>query len=312
MTGPPPVVVDLVSLTKTYGGREVVSDLSLRVGRGEVFGFLGPNGAGKTTTIRMLLGLARPTRGSVRLFGRDARKEFLSVAPRLGALPERPAFQPHMSGRANLEVLATLSGPDALSHVGNCLERVGLEGVASRPAGEYSLGMRQRLGLAQALLGRPELLVLDEPTNGLDPREVQSFRALVRELSSAGTTVFLSSHLLFEVEQVCHRVGIVRAGRLVLEGTVGELLARAEPAVLVRAEPEERTRKLLSKDPLCRGVESASGNGCLRVRVPHDAVPEIARRLVGAGLDVREITPVRPSLEDLFLAHTTDETGRNA
>lgn len=298
-------VIELAGLTKEYRGRAVVENLSLAVRRGEVFAFLGPNGAGKTTTIRMLLSLTRPTRGTVRLFGRDVRREFLAVAPRVAALPERPAFEPHMTGLANLEILARLSGRAALGRARECLEIVGLSGAAKEKAGEYSLGMRQRLGLAQALLSRPELLVLDEPTNGLDPREVQAFRTLVRALAAEGTTVFLSSHLLFEVEQVSSRVAILMAGRLVVEGTVESLLARAEPVVLVRAEPGAAAESLLRGDPLCREVSRANGGDLLRVALRHDAVPEIARRLVAAGLAVREITPLRPSLEDLFLAHTS-------
>ena len=301
---PSSIVVELVSLTKAYHGRAVVKDLSLTVRRGEVFAFLGPNGAGKTTTIRMLLALARPTSGSVRLFGRDVPREFLAVAPRIAALPERPTFEPHMSGRANLEVLARLSGPLARARVGECLERVGLAAAANQKAGEYSLGMKQRLGLAQALLGRPELLILDEPTNGLDPREVQAFRSTVRELAAGGTTIFLSSHLLFEVEQVSSRVAILESGRLVVTGAVEELLSRTEPQVLVRAEPVDRAEAFLAADPLCASVRRADGDGVLRVALRHDAVPEIARRLVGAGLAIRELTPLKPSLEDLFLAHT--------
>jgi ABC-2 type transport system ATP-binding protein len=309
------VVVELDSVTKEYRGRAVVKDLSLTVRRGEVFAFLGPNGAGKTTTIRMLLALARPTRGVVKLFGRIVPREFLAVAPRLAALPERPSFEPHMSGEANLEVLARLSGPVARARVAECLDRVGLASAAKQKAGEYSLGMRQRLGLAQALLGKPELLVLDEPTNGLDPREVQSFRATVRDLAAGGTTVFLSSHLLFEVEQVSSRVAILEAGRLVVCGTVEALLSRAEPIVLVRAEPIDRALAFLAADPLCRSVTRGNGDGLLRVAARHDAVPELARRLVGAGLSIRELTPIRPSLEDLFLAHTrasaTETNGAN-
>jgi len=227
-------------LTKRFGrsaARAAVDGLDLDVPRGAVFGFLGPNGSGKTTTIRMLLGLATPTAGGIRLLGGDMPRAGATVLPRVGALVEGPAFAPFLSGAANL---ARFDAADPVSsrasraaRVSRALERVGLGAAANKRAGAYSLGMKQRLGLASALLGPRELLILDEPTNGLDPQGTREVRSLIRSLADEGTTVFLSSHLLSEVEQVCTHVAVMRSGRLVTSGTLEALRAESAPRVRV-------------------------------------------------------------------------------
>ena len=219
--------IECHGLTKRYGARPAVNQLDLTVEAGQVFGFLGPNGAGKTTTLRMLLGLVRPTAGSAWLNGRPAGTP-ASLAG-VGAMIEEPAFYPWLSGHRNLEVIA-LSGPrtaDRADVIAGVLSRVGLAGVADRKVKTYSQGMRQRLGLAAALLRRPALLLLDEPSNGLDPAGIREFRTLMRSLAAAGTTVFLSSHLLTEVEQVCDQAAVLSDGRVITQGPVAELAGQA-------------------------------------------------------------------------------------
>ena len=231
-----PPVIETDGLSKRYGLRRAVDGLSLAVAPGSVFGFLGPNGAGKTTTIRMLLGLVRPSGGSGRIFGHDIVRERAAFLPRVGAIVEAPAFYLFMTARNNLRVLARTAGLREPARIAEVLALVGLAERADEPVRAFSLGMKQRLALAAALLGRPELLFLDEPTNGLDPAGTVEMRDLIRRLGAEGHTIFLSSHMLHEVEQICTDVAIVRHGRLVAQGTVGALLANSA-ALLVEAEP---------------------------------------------------------------------------
>ena len=233
-------VIETRGLTKRYGAATAVEDLALRVRRGEVYGLLGPNGAGKTTTLRMLLGLVRPTAGAATVLG--APPGAPAGLARLGAIVEGPAFYPYLSGRDNLRVLAGHAGVP-VQRVGAVLGDVGLAARAGDRVRTYSLGMRQRLGVAAALLKDPELLILDEPTNGLDPGGMAEMRAFVRSLADGGRTVVLSSHLMGEVEHVSDRVGVISAGRLVAEGTVGELRGRA--GLRLRAEPLDAAARLL-------------------------------------------------------------------
>ena len=290
-------VVETESLTKRYGSRAAVEDLSLRVRRGEVYGFLGPNGAGKTTTMRMLLGLVRPTSGTARVLGRKPGEE-ASLA-RIGALVETPGFYAHLSGGDNLRVLARYSGTRS-SWVEKVLEQVGLSDRARDKFASYSLGMKQRLGVAAALLKDPELLVLDEPTNGLDPEGVADMRDLIRSLGRGERTVLLSSHLLSEVEQVSDRVGVMREGRLVAEGTVEEL--RGRERLLVRAAPLEHALRVAQQ---LEGVENAGiADGALTLATDVGSglsAATVVRQLVSAGLDVSEVRPVERSLEEVFL-----------
>ena len=300
------VVIELEHVRKSYGGvrgaRTVaVDDLSLSVPRGGVHGFLGPNGSGKTTTIRILLGLVAAEAGSVRVLGADVPAGLPSVVGSVGALVESPQLFPTFSGRRNLQILATLTGtPDA--RVDEMLELVGLTERASDRVKGYSLGMRQRLAIAAAMLKAPELLILDEPTNGLDPAGMVEVRELVRTLGSDGrTTVFLSSHLLAEVEAVCDAVTILRRGRLVVSGPVGEVLALAGSAAqmavrLDRAEQCEAALGILA----AAGVAGTSPSpGSLMIESTSGAA---VNALLGSqGIWASEITPVRPDLERAFL-----------
>jgi ABC-type multidrug transport system ATPase subunit len=299
------LVIETRALTKRYGDSIVaVDDLELRVRRGEVYGFLGPNGAGKTTTLRMLLGLIRPTDGSAAVLGAPpGAPEGLA---RIGALIEAPAFYPYLSGRDNLRVLAGHAGVGE-DRVGAVLDEVGLSARAADRAATYSLGMKQRLGVAAALLKDPELLILDEPTNGLDPAGMAEMRAFIRSLGRGGRTVVLSSHLMGEIEQVSDRVGVIREGALVAEGTVEELRGRA--GLRVRAGSPSAAAELLAAFP---GVEEvAQDDGMLDVTVDVAHAAAINRALVEAGIAVSELSAHKPSLEDVFLELTANEEARS-
>ncbi len=306
-------------LTKRYGEVAVVDGLDLSVERGELFGFLGPNGAGKTTTIRMALGLVFPDEGEAELLGESVlgdRSGARRALSRVGALVEEPAFYRFLSGRRNLEVFARAGGrgdgaAERLARVDEVLEVVGLTEAASKKAGAYSQGMRQRLGIGLALLAQPELLILDEPTNGLDPQGMREIRTLLRRLADGGTTVFLSSHLLFEVEAICDRVGVLSRGKLVAVGPPGTLRGSAER---VRVEVDDLA--LASKTAqgidgvtiLGDGVAGAAGaRGAIDVRLAAPATPaSLNAALVSAGVGVEALVPQRDSLEDVFLALVED------
>ncbi|MPZ26738.1 MAG: ATP-binding cassette domain-containing protein [Micromonosporaceae bacterium] len=293
-----PVVVT-ERLTKRYGHQVAVDAVSLTVRRGEIYGFLGPNGAGKTTTLRMLLGLVRPTRGRARVLG--GRPGERSVLRRVGALVEDPGFYPYLSGRDNLRVLARYRRlPDTVAD--QALEQVDLGGRGRDRFRSYSLGMKQRLGVAAALLGEPDLLILDEPTNGLDPAGMADMRRLVRRLTDQGQTVLLSSHLLGEVQQICDRVGVIAAGRLLTESTVADL--RGTRTLVVRAEPVARAGEVIEIG-LGLPVRPFDGGG-LQVDADPDRTPEVVRTLVTAGVDVHEVRPSERTLEEAFFAMTED------
>jgi len=292
-------------LTKTYGARDAVHELSFTVQRGEVYGLLGPNGAGKTTTLRMLLGLARPTSGSVLVL--DARPGTSAGLRDVGSLVEEPALYPYLSGRDNLRVLARYSGSPR-SRIDEVLDLVGLLPRARDKVRTYSLGMRQRLGVAAALLKDPDLLLLDEPTNGLDPQGMAQMRRLIRELGSGDRTVLLSSHLLTEVEQVCDRVGVLREGQLVAQGSVEQL--RGAQAIHIVAEPADRTRQLLLERPDVGGVRVADGT--FVVDAPTEAIAELNGMLVTAGVAVHHLSVQRRALEDVFLDMTADSASGRA
>jgi ABC-type multidrug transport system ATPase subunit len=288
-------------VTKRYGERIVAVDrLAMQVQRGEVYGFLGPNGAGKTTTLRMLLGLVRPTSGSALVLG--AQPGSPASLARLGALIEGPTFYPFLSGRDNLRVLARYAGTPE-SRIEVVLDEVDLAARASDRFGTYSLGMKQRLGIAAALLKDPELLILDEPTNGMDPAGMAEMRRFIRGLGRGRRTVLLSSHLMAEVEQICDRVGVISRGRLVGEGTVDEL--RGRESLWIRAEPLDDAERVLGS---IRGIEQvARSDGGLRIAADPAAAPEINRALVEAGIAVGELRHERASLEKVFLELTESE-----
>jgi ABC-2 type transport system ATP-binding protein len=287
-------VVQTTALTKHYGAIWAVESLDLTVLRGEVYGFLGPNGAGKTTTLRMLLGLVRPTSGTVRLL-RDKSKGLRGV----GALIEGPAFYPYLSGRDNLRVLASHAGVSR-ARAGEVLETVGLTERARDRYSTYSLGMKQRLGLAAALLKRPGLLILDEPTNGLDPAGMADMRVTLRRLAAEGCTVLLSSHLLGEVQQTCDRVGVIARGRMVAELPVADL--GAGRTLRIVAEPAERARRHLAA---VVGADRVRADGAaLNVEAQPDQAARINAELVRAGVAVSELRWQEPDLEQTFLELT--------
>jgi ABC-type multidrug transport system ATPase subunit len=311
-------------LTKRFGRITAVDDVAINVGAGDRYGLLGPNGSGKTTVVRMLLGLVFATAGEIELLGRAMPRHAIDVLTQVGALVEGPAAYGHLPGRVNLALLdAAGAGPsgrrsrrDRRRRIDTALERVGLGGVDNRPVKAYSLGMRQRLGLAAALLGEPRLLVLDEPTNGLDPQGIREVRELLEELNAAGTTVFLCSHLLAEVEQLCTRVGMMDRGRLVLEEDLAALRAstgriiinspdaeRAAALLDGRVEARDGQRLLVRADGGAGGAGGAGGTG-------GEDPAALNARLVAAGLRVSEIHIERRTLEQVMLEVTGPGTDR--
>ncbi len=296
-------------LTKRFGRQVAVDTVDLEVPLGAVYGFLGPNGSGKTTTIRVLLGLAAATAGRVEVLGRPMPRDVRSVLPRVGALVEGPAFYPFLSGPANLARLdaADRDAPAATrrQRVAEALDRVGLTAAGSKRVRAYSLGMKQRLGIAAALLGRRDLLVLDEPTNGLDPQGTREVRSLVRSLAADGATVFVSSHLLAEVEQICTHVGVMSAGRLVAQGTLDALGAVGGRRVHVQTPDAVQAAAVLGR--LHLGHPSVEGTD-VRAGLPVDgdgpAPEQVVAALVAAGVRVRGFAVEQQSLEDRFVALT--------
>ncbi|NEA46648.1 ABC transporter ATP-binding protein [Streptomyces sp. SID10815] len=299
-------VIRTRALTKRYrGGQLAVDGLDLTVPAGSVFGFLGPNGSGKTTTIRMLMGLIEPTSGTARVLGRPMPRHARTVLPHVGALIEGPALYGFLSGRDNL-LRQDAADPTAdprtrRARVAAALDRVGLAAAAGKKARAYSLGMKQRLGLAAALLQPRRLLVLDEPTNGLDPQGMREIRTLVRELASDGTTVFLSSHLLDEIEQVCTHAAVMARGRLVVQGPVADLAAGARGRLVVTTpDPAEAARVLKEQ-----GVGDVTADGDrVSGEPPERDLAEVTAALVTAGVRVRGLGIERASLEDAFVALT--------
>ena len=292
------LVVETNALTKKYGDRLAVDSVSMTVRRGEVYGFLGPNGAGKTTTLRMMLGLIRPTAGTASILGQPAGRT--EVTSRVGALIEGPGFFPYLSGRDNLRVLARYRGlTDSVAN--GALERVDLGDRGGDRFKSYSLGMKQRLGVAAALMGEPELIVLDEPTNGLDPAGMADMRALVVDLARGGQTVLLSSHLLAEVQEICDRVGVINGGRLLRESTVAEL--RGDTTLRVRATPVDRALAVAMRVAGDDGVHVTDRGMVLDL--PASAAPDLTRQLVAADVDVHELAPMERTLEEVFFEMTT-------
>jgi ABC-2 type transport system ATP-binding protein len=292
-------------LTKRFGGKPAVDGIDLAVPQGAVYGFLGPNGSGKTTTIRMLLGLVQPSAGTSTLLGQAIPDAAQLVLPRVGSLVEGPAFHPYLSGRANLRRLdaadLTADPRTSRARIDDALDRVGLLAAAGKRYRAYSLGMRQRLAIAAALLAPRDLLVLDEPTNGLDPQGTREVRHLIASLASDGTTVFVSSHLLSEVEQMCTHLGVMSEGRLVAQGSTSEVRGVAAPVARVLTEQPLEAARIMTGLGLA-AVETVPGG----VRAtPGGVEPEkIVAALVEGGVGVKEFTVTSPSLEDLFVSLT--------
>jgi ABC-type multidrug transport system ATPase subunit len=297
-------VVETNRLTKRYGAIvTAVDNLDLNVYRGEVYGFLGPNGAGKTTTLRMLLGLIRPTMGSAKVMGAEPGTP--ASLTKVGAIVETPAFYPYLSGYDNLSLLARYCEVPT-SRVDACLAQVELTPRARHKFSTYSLGMKQRLGIAAALLKEPDLLILDEPTNGLDPQGMADVRNLIIELGKGQRTVLISSHLLGEVEVMCTRIGVIKKGKIVAEGTIDEL--RGAATLTVRGTPVDLANTVLVKDA---GVENVTslGDGAFSLKVDLQRTAEINQHLVQAGVAVTELHADERSLEDIFMELTGTEGG---
>lgn len=292
-------------LTRRFGSRTAVDNLSVQVLEGDTYGFLGPNGAGKTTAIRCILGLIKKDAGKVAIFGEDG----LAARRHVGAMVETPAFHKWMTGRANLDRAVAFAGQGDKSDIDRALELVGLKGREDEKVGTYSLGMRQRLGIARALVGKPRLLILDEPTNGLDPRGMKEIRDLLAHLArTEKLTIFISSHLLSEIEALCDRVGIIEDGKMIAEGRVDELVAGKSSVKEVDVEVSDMDALGGLVDKM--GGVSLVGDGVegrLRLALEGVTVPALNRQLIEAGLEVEALVPVQKSLEDLFLALTRKE-----
>lgn len=301
------VAVRTRGLTRTFGKQLAVDGVGLEVPRGAVYGFLGPNGSGKTTTIRMLLGLLGADAGEIELLGERMPAAVASVLPRVGALIEGPAFHPYLSGAQNLRRLdvsdATADPATSKSRIESALARVGLSVAARKKYRNYSLGMKQRLGLAAALLQPRELLILDEPTNGLDPQGTREVRHLVRDLASDGTTVLVSSHLLSEIEQVATHVGIMSAGTLLRQGTLADVLSDGAAVVRVSTPDLAVAQRTLDELGLL-GVAVDHAASSVTARLGEVAVEDVAHRLMVAGVRLRGLSVDSPDLEDLFVSIT--------
>jgi len=298
------------ALTKQFGSLRAVDALDMEVCRGDIFGFLGPNGAGKTTVIRLVLGLIHPTSGYAEMCGHRVPGELQGALRHVGGFVDDPTFYPLMSARRNLRLLGSMTGPVSEERIDEVLEIVGLSERAESRVGSFSHGMKQRLGIAQALLHSPELIVLDEPTSGLDPRGMKDVRELIRELGAAGTTVFLSSHLLHEVEQVCTRAVIINRGKMVVQGPVSELRPQSDAVKVLTGDQGRAADTLRAQFGASSVLED---EGFLIVQADEDAVPEMVRRLVADGVAVRAVVPApEQGLEDFFLELTGTDGDRPA
>jgi ABC-2 type transport system ATP-binding protein len=297
-------VIETKELTKRFGGRAAVDRVDLVVPAGAAFGFLGPNGAGKTTLIRTLVGLTQPSSGEVSLLGLPQPRQRREALARVGAIVEEPRFHPHLTGRENLWIVAALRGREAEGRIDAAIDRVGLHARANDRVKTYSLGMRQRLGIARCLLADPALLILDEPMNGLDPAGILEMRGLIRSFVDEGRTVFLSSHLLDEVERTCDQVAIVDQGRIVVQGSVAEIASSGPPELVLEVDDTDAARRILGAEPR---VEKVVDDGAqLRVHLSDGLGPaEINRALVTAGVGVSRLELSRSTLEERFLAVTS-------
>jgi ABC-2 type transport system ATP-binding protein len=300
------VVLRINDLSKSFGKLEAVKNLNLELRRGEVFGFLGPNGAGKSTTVGMILGLIGPTSGSIELFGEKQDGNHWSALRRIGAIIEEPAFYPYLSGWDNLAVLAESIGDIKPAKIQEVLDRVNLLDRARDAYGHYSMGMKQRLGIASTLLRDPELIILDEPTNGLDPAGTKEVRDLIPKLAHESRAIMLCSHLLHEVEMICNRVAIIKQGTVIVSAPINELLNRGTQ-MEIRVENLERTKELLSAEKWVKSVK-VSGNLVI-VDVPPGSGSRVNQTLAQQGIFASEIINRTPSLESVFLQLTGGESG---
>jgi ABC-2 type transport system ATP-binding protein len=298
-------IVSVSKLAKTYAsGLQALTNINLDIRRGEIFALLGPNGAGKTTLIRMLLGLTAANAGTMSLRGYPVPKRRGEALSRIGAIVDEPRFHGHLDGRENLAIVAAARGRETFARIEPALERVGLVHRAGDRVRTYSMGMRQRLGIARCLIADPELLILDEPMNGLDPAGILEFRTLIRALVGEGRTVMLSSHILDEVEKTCDHVAIVDRGEMVTSGPLVDLQGGGQPRVLIGVDGTSQALEVVVHFP--GGTEADTEDGLIRATLTDmNLVPELNRRLVEAGIPVRRLEPVRASLEERFLAITS-------
>ncbi len=297
-------IIETRGLTKRFGDRVAVSEVSLGVPRGCAYGFLGHNGAGKTTLIRMLLGLTPADAGTMRIAGHDLPAERAAALARVGAIVEEPHFHPHLTGRENLRVVAAVRGPEASRRIEEAIARVRLSDRAGDRVRTYSQGMRQRLGVARCLLADPELLILDEPMNGLDPAGIIEFREMISELVGEGRTVFLSSHLLDEVEKTCDAAAVIDRGRVIAQGPIEQLVQGDQVELRIGCDQPERALELLETHPAVAAAQ-LNGEGIRVLLGARDGAAEINARLVHAGVAVFRLEPVRESLERRFLEITS-------
>jgi ABC-2 type transport system ATP-binding protein len=297
-------IIETRGVTKRFGARAAVIDLNLTVPRGSAFGFLGHNGAGKTTMIRMLLGLTRADAGAMRISGRPVPEERATVLARVGAMVEEPHFHRHLTGRENLRVIAAARGPEARDRIDGALRRVGMTDRADDRVKTYSQGMRQRLGVARCLLGDPELLILDEPMNGLDPGGILEFRTMIGELTGEGRTVFLSSHLLDEVEKTCHAAAVIDGGRIIAQGPISELVRDEHNEIDIGCDDCHAALDLLDGHPAVAAAYPTPDG--IRVTLAGiDGAAAVNARLVTGGVVISRLEPVRESLEQRFLEMTS-------
>ncbi|QBD77170.1 ABC transporter ATP-binding protein [Ktedonosporobacter rubrisoli] len=301
------VVIRLSNVSRYYGKRLAVNQLNLEVRRGDIFGFLGPNGAGKTTTIRMIFGLISPHAGRIEILGKESVRYRTQVLPRVGALIETPTLYPYLSGRDNLEAIAAVLGGLPSQHIDHVLELVGLHGRQKDRVRTYSLGMKQRLGVAIALLHDPDIVVLDEPANGLDPAGIVEMRDLMYQLAARGKTVFLSSHILSEIQQICSRVAVINRGQLLTEAAV-EDLTRGTGEFLVKVEEPIRALALLHDQPWGRKAR-LDEHGALITPAPNKRGSDLSTFLVKSGFAPETLASVILDLESVFLTMTDSKGG---
>lgn len=300
------LIINTNNLTKTYKKNIVVDSLNMKVSQGEIYGFLGPNGAGKTTTIRMLLGLIRPTKGDVKIFDQDLKKDRLSILGKIGSLVETPTYYGHLSGYENLEAARRLLRIDNTDRVKEVLKIVQLEGAKDKKVKNYSLGMKQRLGIATALLNRPQLLILDEPTNGLDPAGIHEIRELIKEMPAKfGMTVLVSSHLLSEIDLMATQVGIIQNGKMLFQDSIEVLRKESEPKIKIKVDKPLEAASSLNHKGIEANFEEEEGTVYIQESSPSIA-GEANKILVEAGFTVSRLEGMKKSLEDIFL----DLTGK--
>jgi ABC-2 type transport system ATP-binding protein len=307
-------VLSVKNVKKRIKNKEIIKGISFDVYAGEIFGFLGPNGSGKTTTIRMLVDLIRPTEGSITICGYDVQKYHNEALKNVGCIVENPELYPYLTGWENLEHFARMLSDVNEKRIQEVVQIVGMDQRIHDKVRTYSLGMRQRLGIAQALLGRPKLLILDEPTNGLDPQGIKEMREFIRELAEGGLSLFVSSHLLSEIQQMCDRVAIISRGQVIQVGEVNELLDQAGGKVVWTVAPGDQGRAIIQASPYVLDVDEDEAlpgvNGQTNrivTQMQGEHVPEISRSLVEAGVNIYAVEIKNPTLEDLFLSLTEGE-----